>query len=316
MQTWTSRSAHLGRQPSPNVQTWTSRSAHLGRQPSPNVQTWTSRSTHPGGRPGPGAFCEVAFVGVKKLQFEPPPTPFIWGRNLPAQMCRPGRPGAHIWAGNLSERSAHLGAQFADPDVQTSRASCLPKCADLDVQVRLSGGAICRPRCAGLGPKKKLFFSLRYVQTWTSRSAHLGRQPSPNVQTWTSRSAHLGRQPSPNVQTWTSRSAHLGRQPAPNCRPGRPGPHVWIGNPPQMCRPGRPGPHIWVGNPPQMCRPGRPGPSTTSPNVRTWTGLHFGEARLPSRSALFYRVFWVRVFWAKLSKKGNFFGHPPKKGKF
>ena len=26
----------------------------------------------------------------------------------------------------------------------------------------------------------------------------------------------------------------------------------------------------------------------------------------------FYRVFRVRVFWAKLSKKGNF-GHPPKK---
>ena len=27
---------------------------------------------------------------------------------------------------------------------------------------------------------------------------------------------------------------------------------------------------------------------------------------------LFYSVFWVRVFWAKLSKKKNF-GHPPKK---
>ena len=28
----------------------------------------------------------------------------------------------------------------------------------------------------------------------------------------------------------------------------------------------------------------------------------------------FYSVFWVRAFWAKVSKKGNF-GHPPKKGK-
>ena len=28
----------------------------------------------------------------------------------------------------------------------------------------------------------------------------------------------------------------------------------------------------------------------------------------------FYSVFWVRTFWAKLSKKGNF-GHPPRKRK-
>ena len=33
---------------------------------------------------------------------------------------------------------------------------------------------------------------------------------------------------------------------------------------------------------------------------------------MPCRNPYFYSVFWVRAFWAKLSKKGSF-GHPPKK---
>ena len=37
----------------------------------------------------------------------------------------------------------------------------------------------------------------------------------------------------------------------------------------------------------------------------------FRDAYLFSKKNLFYSVFWVRVFWAKLSKRGNL-GHPPK----
>ena len=47
-----------------------------------------------------------------------------------------------------------------------------------------------------------------------------------------------------------------------------------------------------------------------SKNGRFVTHICFSKKR--PWNPYFYSVFWVRAFWAKLSKKGNF-GHPPKK---
>ena len=47
-----------------------------------------------------------------------------------------------------------------------------------------------------------------------------------------------------------------------------------------------------------------------SNNGRFVTHICFSKNALPK--PLFYSAFWVRAFWAKLSKRGNF-GHPQKK---
>ena len=104
-------------------------------------------------------------------------------------MCGPGRPSLHIWEGlQRSEKIIFFGAQACT----SGPAICAPRCADLDVQVCTFGQATCP----------------RGLHIWASKlrpqmCRPLGQVACPNVRTWTSRSAHLGRQIAPpDVQGW------------------------------------------------------------------------------------------------------------------